>query len=142
MFVPFRKKPKTQTMKSLSQFFFAAAFIICFSGCTRDDSVFNCKFYTSINSNEATLTLFIDGVNKGTLPYISTAPACGDSLISQTLQLQLESGRYKFEARDASGTVKSYSKVKITERTKSVNGNMGGISITGTEDCEVINLFY
>jgi len=109
------------------------------SGCRKNDTLFNAYFWTSVDTTQSRLSLFVDGEPKGPLPYLENEPSCGDV---HALALTLRSGKYRIEARDEHGTVRSQQTCKITEHKLSASGTVGGERAKTDGHCLVIGLFY
>ena len=79
--------------------------LLCLAGCLLSTQ---CRTYKGFNTwfctNKAQDTicyLYIDGINKGSLPYLPESPDCGNnSLREKALFMHLESGKYKLEVKD------------------------------------------
>ncbi len=110
--------------------------------CKKDDTVYNVYFYTSKDTTEVRLSLFIDDKYKGEIPYLSQKPTYdNDSLKHLAFSLTLTSGKYNITAKDASGIVKSEQIVKIKNNSTSVRGKIGGQELTGKDNCIIVGLF-
>ena len=80
--------------------------IICFvlagfASCgVRHYEGFNAYFWTSTEDKQA--YLYIDGENRGVLPYLPTAPDCGnEELKKKILMIHLPSGTYNIVLKDS-----------------------------------------
>ncbi len=129
-------------------FILSAAIILFFTQCRKDDrpdgGLYNTNFYSASKGDAGTLYLFIDNQPKGELPYFSEQPACNDSTGDKTkpIYLQLKSGDYKIEAKDASGNIKSSGEIFISKNKMSSSGGVGGQLMSMKDDCLVIGLSY
>jgi hypothetical protein len=118
----------------------AATLALSFSACDNKGSEIPTKingyFYTpDTSSSEKPLTLYMDGVKKGSLPYIN-APYLqpldfADARLKSTaLQFEFMSGTHRFESRGADGKVASSCVMTFefykNEQGGSVTGNIGG----------------
>jgi hypothetical protein len=91
------------------------------ASCCKDKEIpttLNGYFYTTDPaSSESGLTLYMDGQNKGALPYINTSRemplSSKDPKISTALKFSFMSGAHFFEARKADGTVVSSARMKF-----------------------------
>lgn len=111
--------------------------------CKKDETVYNVFFYTSKDTTEIRLSLFIDDKYKGEIPYMSQKPTFdNDSLKQRAFSLTLASGKYNMTAKDASGNVKSEQIVKIKNNSSSVRSKTGGQELTSKENCVIVGLFY
>ncbi|MBI4645123.1 MAG: hypothetical protein HY738_00665 [Bacteroidia bacterium] len=114
--------------------------------CKKYNTTFNSYFYTSKDSNEVQLSLYIDGNYKGDLPYLTNKPTCdNDSLKQKALFLTLQSGKYKIVAKDKQDNIKSSSTLKITNNSmdgKTGNGGSGGLEATSKDNCLIVGVFY
>lgn len=128
----------------------AATATLLFAGCN-GNLTRKGFFWTSVKPANGTLTLFMDGKKVGDLPYIDTTyqgePRCGvDSTTAQCLTASVPNGKIKFEAKDASGNVKSNSTVvnkdNIMGRKSSVTSGIGGSAMTVTDVCVIGNFYY
>lgn len=126
---------------------------VCLSvlGCKKEEMPQKIYFWTTENSDSVQLTLSIDGVNQGRLPYINRIPtpgspfSCGDDTIrNNALVLSLDYGRYDLEARDASGAIVISAYTKFTPsltRFGSRDTVGGGGSVSRTDECVHLVLF-
>ena len=116
---------------------------LLFTQCNKRDSgkIFNANFYTT--QSTVKLTLYVDDVAKGVLPYFAQAPQCaagyGDAL--KPLNLQLKSGRYRIDGKNEAGQVVSSGVIQISEDRMSTSGILGGQSLNNTGDCLAIGLW-
>jgi hypothetical protein len=111
--------------------------------CKKDNTIYNVYFYTSKDTTEVRLSLFIDDKYKGEIPYLSQKPTYdNDSLKHLAFSLTLSSGKYNMTAKDASGNVKSEQIVKFKNNSSSVRGKSGGSEITGKDNCMIVGFFY
>lgn len=127
-----------------AKFFFLLALIVVllsFANCSKDkDKIYEAYFWTSIDSSDHKMTLYIDGANKGTLPYMVVKPNCGDSL---ALHLRMPLGKYTLEARDETSKVRMGSVIKLKSNGLSVSssGYTGGTEMSEDGDCLRVRLF-
>ncbi|MBL7711412.1 MAG: hypothetical protein JNL13_03065 [Chitinophagaceae bacterium] len=126
----------------------AATLALSLASCDKKDDPIPTKlqgyFYTpDSTSSEKPLTLYMDGVKKGYLPYIKASydrplDFADPVLKSTALQFEFMSGTHRFESRDAEGKVVSsttmsfdyYKNGTSGSATSSVGG--AGSSSTGT----------
>lgn len=112
---------------------------ILLNSCKKDHNVFNTYFWTS-NKSAETFLLYIDGNSKGTLPKLSAKPDCGNA---QALLIQLTDGKHTIEVKDANNNVRTCSKISLKQNSKSTttcSGSTGGVGMTESESCEVIEI--
>ena len=146
--------------KHVLTFLAALTTVFLFSQCQKDvdeNKIHSTYFWTSVNNEEQSLTLFLDGQAVGQLPYFSTPLTCGnDSLKNQALTMNLKSGKYILEAKDSQGNIKSDCTLKISDSGLGVgpgkNLNNPGKSSAlwessntspeGSNSCVIVNLFY
>ncbi len=108
-----------------------------------ENTVFNCHFYTSNDSSDTKLSLYIDGENKGELPFISSDLVCGDSALAGALQLSLSPGTYTVKGKDEDGHTQSSGNIMIYSDEQGIDGGTGGMSLRWDEGtCFVIRLFF
>ncbi|MCU0359368.1 MAG: hypothetical protein MUF75_01420 [Bacteroidia bacterium] len=109
-------------------FIMSMVFLAAFSGCKKDDTIFNGYFYSSQPGSEGQLWLYLDGSNKGALPFINTKQIgfTGDSIKKYALPLPIKAGKYKLEVKDQSGTIRAQGKFKVTTNKVSSSGGIGG----------------
>lgn len=116
---------------------------LLFTQCNKSDSgkIFNANFYTT--QSTVKLTLYVDGVAKGMLPYFAQAPQCGVGYGDATkpLNLQLKSGKYRIQGKNEAGQVMSSGDIQISDNRMSTSGNLGGQSLSNTGDCLAIGLW-
>ncbi len=153
---PYPLIEKIQIMKTsltvLATLFFAT---LLFVQCKKkeriehENRVFNCYFYTSNDSADVNLSLYIDDEYKGELPYVSGDPLLpGDPELANTLQLSINSGEYSISGKNEAGQSQSKSNVKLYCEEQSVevdgnNGGTGGIHVRyDTANSFVIRLFF
>ncbi len=144
-------------MKNTAFTFVAAlATVFGFVQCKQDDAMHTTYFYTSTSTIKDPLTLFVDGNAIGTLPSIpsnismqSPPLTCDDSELTQrALVMNLKSGKYKLQAKDSQGNVKSGSTMTIGESHGGASGSFGepgGLQVAATggdNGCVTVNLFY
>lgn len=118
----------------------AAAMAFTFASCDKEDDPIPTKlqgyFYTpDSTSSEKPLTLYMDGVKKGYLPYIKAAydrplDFADPVLKSTALQFEFMSGTHRFESRDTDGKVVS-SSVMSFEYSKNGTGGSATSSVGG-----------
>ena len=119
-------------------------FLFLLNQCKKDYSVFDVYFWTSKTEIDGTLTLYIDDINKGILPYSALKPECAnDTSLSNLLYVHLSAGKYKIEAKDENGVLKIKGTMKYKENTRASSVTKGGMSIVGNGDgnCDVVMLF-
>lgn len=130
-------------MKKASLISFACILAaLLFARCKKDcDIVYNAQFYTPQSSGK--LYLYIDGDNRGELPYMATAPTCGQTYSDEQkpLTTQLRSGKYKLEGRDQDGVVRTTAFIEFDKHSGRLSGGQGGASFSASEDCAIISLF-
>lgn len=122
-------------------------FLVVEMRCSRGTRPFRAHFFTS-NQQHGPLYLYIDGKNKGLLPYQSVAPACGsDSLEQQTLYVLLPSGKYRVEAKDKDRHVAISEELVLKLDASNLiisnnfDNNRGSGKTTFKDDCIVNELF-
>lgn len=129
-------------MKRIFLFLFISGFVLLFTQCKKDDSVFDVYFCTSTNKAEATLTLYIDDENKGILPFLTVKPKCGsDSLLADLIYVQLDAGRYKIKVKDENGVIKIEGTITYKKNSRQSGIGIGGISVEGSGNCDVVDFF-
>lgn len=115
---------------------------VMFMQCSKDDSnaVFNTRFYT--DKPNAKLSLYIDDVYQGKLPYFSTKPECGqeygDGL--KPLLATLPSGEYRITGKNEHDSVVSFGVMRLSRNKMSVSGNRGGLSVQNNGDCVIVGV--
>jgi|GEM_PF-3067097 len=117
--------------------------VIVFTQCTKRDSgkIFNANFYTTNATGR--LTLYVDDIDKGMLPYFALAPQCGAEYADgiKPLNLQLKSGKYKIVGKNEAGQVISSGIIQIGSDQMSSSGSLGGQSVANSGDCLAIGLW-
>lgn len=117
--------------------------VLLFTQCKKEDPnlVFNTVFYTTEPTGK--LTLYINGANKGVLPYFSAEPGCGsqpgDGKVP--LAVSLKSGSYQITGKDSLGGVISSGTIRISKSTMGVSGTTGGMRMSGDSGCLAIGLY-
>ena len=135
-------------MKTLSTSLAAFALtILLFTQCRKNEpssnTTYSAHFWTSMQSNDGELKLYIDNVYKGDLPYLAYKPDCSNNDLNQKLlSFPLPSGKHFIEAKDVHGNVKSSSNMKIETNSQSVSGGEGGMGSVSTGTCLVVEMFY
>jgi hypothetical protein len=139
------KSHKKFNMKRLISVGILAILIIGLSSCRKDNIEHVFYFYTSIDTAKIELKLYIDGNYKGILKNPSITPDCSspDSILSSLIIDQFPYGKYKIEARDESGEIRSSGTMKFKKNSMSSSGNgdNGGLSILGTDNCIIVDIF-
>lgn len=116
--------------------------VITLTQCNKDQT-FQTYIYTSADSSETKLNLFIDDENKGAIPFLNGTPACEtDSLEYKTLYLILKSGKHSIQAKDAQGNVKSSSIIKLKKNGMSAESKAGGIETKMTNNCLIMRVYF
>ena len=129
-------------MKNTILIVFLSGFVLLFTQCKKDDSVFDVYFWTSINNTEETLTLYIDNENKGILPFLVITPECGnDTLLSNLIYIQLTAGTYKIKVKNENGDVIVKAKLTYKKNKQSTSLGIGGLSGASVGNCDVIEFF-
>lgn len=132
-------------MKYLINVGILASIIISLSSCKKENTEHVFYFYTNTDTANTELNLYIDGNYKGILKNTSFAPDCSspDSILSSLIIDQFPYGKYKIEARDESGEVKASGTMKFKKNSMSSigNGDNGGLSILGTDNCIIVDIF-
>ncbi len=112
-------------------------------GCKKEDpnAVFNTSFFTTRANGR--LSLYVDDVYKGDLPYFSTEPVCGgqNSDGQLPLTMQLKTGEYRITGKDSTGRVISSGTVRIGTCRTGASGGIGGQSLSASGSCVIIGLF-
>jgi len=127
--------------KSIAKSILPVAIAFLFIACN-NDKTYNTYFYTSIDTSEVKLNLFIDDVDKGLLPYHNSELTCAsDSLVQKTIFTQLECGKYIIESKDASGNLQTSSDIKLKSNGLSSDSNKAGIKLRPNDDCLVIEVY-
>ena len=139
-------------MKTITAIMAAVTMALLLSQCKKDDATnsdFNAHFWTSVENNDSSaLSLYINNVYKGELPYLASNPACGNA-DSITLSLTLPSGTYQLAAKDKQGITRTSSSFKIWKNNEetgmevsSIPGYYGGCAVISEGNCVIVNLFY
>ncbi len=127
---------------TLTTIFVCLLATLLFTQCNKDDNskVFNARFYTTKANGK--LSLYVDDVYKGELPYFSNAPDCGATYsdAQKPLNTQLPSGEYRIAGKNSQGQVTSYGIMKISRNKMSASGGIGGMSLNSSEECLTIGL--
>jgi hypothetical protein len=111
----------------MKKVFFAAACFAFIAGCQKKSGGFQTYFWCSTKTASQQY-LFIDGKEKGVLPYLAQAPACAnDNSKQQALLVFLPSGKYEIEIRDEQGKL-YYEELLRLKRT------VGSMTIGSTEN--------
>jgi hypothetical protein len=101
--------------------------VFLFSHCRKENTVYQGYFYSLNSQDEARLNLFIDGENKGELPFIKhQAGFTSDSIKYHALKLPFYSGKHKLEAKDQNGQIRSSGTVSVSKNKSSSRGGVGG----------------
>ncbi len=117
--------------------------ILLLTECKKNDIIYNTYFYSVNAPTDGELSLYINGQYKGALPHLSQKPTCdNDSLKNLALFMRLESGKYKLEAIEQSGNVKSSNTIKFKKNSMSSSGGIGGQESTAVGDCMTVGLYY
>ncbi len=122
--------------------------IICLSvltllACKKFGHKFDTYFYTDTESSDGPLYLYIDGKNKGALPFLKIPVSTeNDTVIKSALHLVLRSGNYKIEAKDPFGNLKFSGYLKFRRRTIGNGGTLGGQETVSSGDIIVTKIFY
>jgi len=135
--------------KNVFTFLAVLATVFIFSQCQKEDEAMHeTHFYTSMVNTEP-LTLVVDGQTIGTLPTFNTPLTCDNSKEKQmALKMNLKSGKYKLQAKDSLGVVRSGATLKVFESSGGGNSNLGETggmeaSMSGSgNSCVIVNLFY
>jgi hypothetical protein len=126
---------------ALLKTFVALIALLSFTQCKKDETTFNASFYADWSNSDGALDLYIDEKLQGELPFMSVPPTCdNDSLKKVALNMPLKSGKYKIEAKNKMGVVKSSGKIKISSTRSSGSGGMGSQSVLLTGDCAIVGL--
>lgn len=116
---------------------------LLFTQCKKDDpnAIFNASFYTT--KATGSLSLYIDDIYRGELPYFSKEPTCGaqNGDGQSPLTMQLKSGEYRIVGKNSQDRVTSSGTIAISVSTTSASGGIGGQSISNNGGCVVIGLF-
>jgi hypothetical protein len=113
-----------------------------FMRCQKDDTVFDCYFYTTNDTSTTTLSLYVDDVLKGELPMLADHPECGDSILANALHLQLTAGKYEFVARDQDDKKKCLSDVKFNMDLIDTFAKVGFLYTHDSGTCIVFGLYF
>ena len=117
------------------------ALVLLLAQCNKD-KVYNTYFYSSIDTSEVKLNLYIDDVDKGQLPYHNSELTCASDSIEQiTIFTQLECGKYKIVSKDATGNIETSSEIKLKSNGFSSESDKAGIKLRSNEDCLVIEIY-
>ena len=116
--------------------------------CHQKTGGFNTYFWRSAMPDEVH-HLFINGKHIGVLPYLNDAPTCGNEYLKQkALFLQLPSGKYEVEVKDAQGKIKYAELLKLKRTAGSLTiGNTtswtnGRSERTFKDDCLIEEIHY
>ena len=130
-------------MKKIITLLTAVTTTLLLTQCKKDNPTYNSYFYTTVNDQDAQLSLYIDNDYKGDLPYLANKPTCeNDSLKSKSLFLTLPAGKYKVAAKDKQGNIKSSSTLKIKSGLLESKSGTGGTEVRSSNGCLIVGLFY
>ncbi len=115
------------------------------SSCMKDNTEHVFYFYTSADISKNELNLYVDGNYKGMLKNISSVPDCSspDSILNSMIIEQFRYGKYKIVAKDENENIviDGIIKFKRNSMSSSGSGNNGGISINGSDNCVIVDVF-
>lgn len=131
-------------MKKLLNLIAVVVLLMGFSQCKKDGDgkMYNGYFYAmSANPQEGDLYLYIDGVYKGQLTYLKSAPTCdNDAAKKQALFIPIKSGSYLLEAKTKSGNLLSRGTLFFSENESSIKGSLGGQYTVMSGTCITVGL--
>jgi len=111
-------------------------------GCQKDDTVYDCYFYTINDTTDVQLSLYIDDEFKGELPQLASHPLCGDSVLVGTLHLQLTGGKYDMIAKDQTCEKRSINTVKFNDKVFDTFSKVGFLYPESVGTCVVLGLYF
>lgn len=106
---------------------------------------FDCFFYQKIDSLQD-LRLFVEGADKGKLPFSSSEFNCDSAAQkSKALHLTLREGKYSIVAMDQAGNTRSAGTVSMKQNgrklTSSSSGTKGGQGVRMNGKCVIVEMF-
>lgn len=117
--------------------------VLLFMSCGKGKTIYNAHFWTSKDTSEVRLSLFIDDEYKGELPYLEQEPGCGSE---NTLSFPVEEGKHSIVAKNVQGVIKSSGTARIRNNARrtslSSSGGMGGQDIYLNDDCLIVKIYY
>jgi len=119
--------------------------LVLLTQCKKNDIIYNSYFYTTMPSSETELSLYLDKKYRGEIPYVKNKPTCdNDTSKQKALFLNLKPGKYKLEAKNKQGDIKSSATIKVTEKILSASSGGGGGGTTSNKEgeCLIIGVFY
>lgn len=128
-------------LKSISVF----VLVLLAASCKKekDTTIYKNYFYTIDSSFEIPLKLYVNGVYKGTLPYIkgpvgAPLPVTDPVLTSTALILDLPAGQYDIQARKANDSVVVSGYIRFKKNESGSGGTMGGIGMGAGKSNNVV----
>ena len=117
--------------------------VLLFMSCGKSKTTYNAHFWTSKDTSEVRLDLFIDDEYKGKLPYLEQEPGCGSE---NALSFTVEEGKHTIVAKNMQGAIKSSGTVRIRNNVRrtslSGSGGTGGQDINLKDDCLIVKIYY
>ena len=129
--------------KSILKLTLLLSTIIVLTNCKKFGKEHDTYFYTGVDNTTGPLTLFIDGKDRGQLPTLKViiSPS-NDTIIKNALHLTLNSGKYKFEAKDSQGNLKCSGTLKFKSNSLSGSSTMGSQETSSSGKVVVTKLSY
>lgn len=128
---------------TITSFLTAALAVLLLTQCSKDETMYNAHFWTSNDTSQVRLSLYIDNVYKGELPYLTSAPGCSSE---GPLSFPMESGKHDIVAKDAQGNIRSSGTVKMKRTAQrssmSSSGTLGGQDLYSNNDCLIVKVYY
>jgi hypothetical protein len=115
---------------------FGAVGLLMFTNCKKSE---NNNYTLTAFSEDSTLSnnLFVDGVNKGKLPFVSGGiDDCGDG---RALNLSLPKGNYKIQSKDSVGNITASLTLTIAEEATNQTDS-GNVLMISYEKCILLGL--
>jgi hypothetical protein len=108
--------------------------------CKKENTQFNSYFWTT--QDTPNLVLYVDGQQKGALPYLSTRPACNnDYSRRKALFLLLETGEHTLTVKDQQGNTISTHTIQVKSNSVSSTQTTGGsIELSSRDNCLTVGI--
>ncbi len=117
--------------------------LLLFVQCKKKEAPYELYLYTT-DASHSGLTLFVDGVEKGALPVVSSTVMPDDeSAKALTLHLTLPTGKYVLEAKDEEGNLQKGAKLQFSSHKETLTGIKAGCEVRSLEDdhCMTVRFF-
>jgi len=115
-----------------------------FTECKKDDKKYKVFFWGGRDMQGKTLTLFINDVNEGALPFIKDKVTCdNDSSKQKALLRELGTNRFNIKVRDDNGLIFTSGTLNIGKNSIGVDAgtsDFGTIEAESTGDCITVGL--